>query len=92
MTSTNTQNEPIGFWRDWFARLGVGVGAATVICNSIYGVLTSVGIVRWRVPTTPQELWDLEKYRMYCILIPILMSFFLILIGAYRALKRKKMF
>jgi hypothetical protein len=92
MTSTNARNGPRGFWRDWFVRLGVGVGAATVIGNCIYGVLTSVGIVRWVKPTTPEELMDFETYAMYFFIIPLLASFFLILIGAYGALKRKKMF
>jgi hypothetical protein len=90
MTSTKLRSESRGFWRDSFARLGVGVGAATFIGNSIYGVLTSVGIVRWQKRTTPQELMEFEKYAMYFFIIPLLASFFLMLAGAYRALRRKQ--
>ena len=89
--STKTEKEPTGFWRDWSTRLGMGLGAVTIIGNSIYGVLTSVGIVRrWGNPPTLQERMEFETQAMYFFVIPFVVSVFLILIAADRALKRAR--
>lgn len=68
----------------------MGLGAVTIIGNSIYGVLTSVGIVRWHTPTTLQERMEFETQAMYFFTIPFVVSVFLILIAADRALKRAR--
>lgn len=70
----------------------MSVGAVTVIGGLIYSVLISLGIVHWQKPTTPQEMYEVQTYMMYFGTIPLVLSFFLILNGAYRALKRKKIF
>jgi hypothetical protein len=69
MTSNRSPNAPIGFWRDWVTRLGIGAGAVAFIGNFIYIELQNAGIVRHQ-----QDPFEFEAFGIRYLGFPLLMS------------------
>jgi hypothetical protein len=93
MTSTEDNREAIpGFWKDWFTRIGVGIWVAVFIGLLIHGLLASMGLIRPLKGVTIQDLEAFEAHMYPYAIYPGFIGLVLVLIGAVRTLRRKKIF
>jgi hypothetical protein len=90
--SKDSYDEVPGFWKDWFTRIGVGIWVAIIIGLLIHDLLVKMGVIRPLKGATLQDLEYFENYMYMSAIYPGLIGFFLIVMGAYRALRRKKIF
>jgi hypothetical protein len=92
MTSTKDREAIPGFWKDWFTRIGVGIWVAIFIGHFINYLLVIIGVVHPRKVVTAQDRMDFMNLAMVYGIIPGVIGLSLVLIGAVRTLRRKKIF
>ena len=94
MTSTNSRTEKTpGFWRDWFTRAGVAILCLIPIAMMIHDLLIQAGVSRsLSRPTELERLDALEDFAYTFGIYPGMIALALIVIGAARTLRRKKIF
>lgn len=92
MTSNQSPiDQPASFWRDWYARIGLGLFLLGIIDLFIPDIFVRLGI--WSRPAHGDEYaMFLLTFLTRFILLPILIGFFLWAVAAARLLRRKKIF
>jgi hypothetical protein len=91
--NTNPNNQPMGFWRDWYARIGLGLFLLGIVDVFVPEFFVKLGV--WPKPQPPpstEYLMLMETFAVRFVLLPIVIAFLLLVVAAGRLLRRKKIF
>ena len=82
----------VGFWRDWYTRIGLGLFLLAIVDLFIPDILVHFGVWPKNYSSNP----ELESFSLMIltrfVLLPILIAFLFAVVAAGRLLLRKKIF
>lgn len=91
--NNDSNNQPMGFWRDWYARIALGLLLLAIVDLFIPDILVHLGV--WPTPTYPPNE-ERESFSVFIltrfVLLPVVIAFLLLVVAAGRLLRRKKIF